>query len=145
MEFKPWFWVTVVVIVVVAAALIVAWLYPIKAVGTPVYAPQGQVVQGFPQELLIDSSGQVTHSYSIAYSSSTNQYTVGWQSAASPEALFSGYETYFTSKNWFILDEASSSPDVQSIYAVGSIGAVNFTAVASGTGSAASLSYVDNQ
>ena len=141
---KPWFWVSAVVILAAACLLTYAWLHPEMVAGVPSYAPQGQVVAGFPDILLLDSSARVTESYSIMYSSSTKQYTVQWESPAPPMSIAAGYALYFSSHGWNILTEASSSDgSLDGIYAVTSSSAVNFTATASGTGSAVVLSYLN--
>lgn len=109
---------------------------------TPVYAPTGQAVAGFPSALLIDSGASITKSYSLAYSLTTNQFTVEWNSSSSPQNLAIGYELYFSSNGWRIVTTSTSSPNFRSLYAVGPSGSLNFTASVQPGGSAVIASYV---
>lgn len=121
-----WVWVGVAV-VVIAVILFFVWKPQPYTPSTstpsttgnpaPVYAPQGQVVSGFPQQLLLDNSSQISSSYSISYSSSTNQYTAQWSSSTSLQDLYQTYKTYLQANGWTITNDMSSGPD-RGLYAV---------------------------
>jgi hypothetical protein len=127
---KFYVWVAIVVFLVLIVVIVV---WPRRA---------GQVVAGFPQGLLIDSTAKVSASYAINYSSSTNQYTAEWDSSAPPISVASMYSGYFSSHGWKIVNEERSSLDLQGIYAVSSTNAVNMTAAAEGSGSHVTVSYL---
>lgn len=125
-----WVWVGVAVVVLVVVIGIITWfvhrgqkpqLGPV-----PMHAPEGQVVAGFPQDLVMGaktaSSGAesffsgITNSYSIGYSSSTNQYTAEWTSSSTPAALYAKYQDYMTKNGWTVTNHADTTA-LKGIYA----------------------------
>jgi hypothetical protein len=84
---------------------------------TPTYAPKGQVVAGFPKELILDPDAQTSNSYAIKYSSSINQYTAEWSSKASMQSLFTKYQDYFKNNQWTITNTGASQPSFRGLYA----------------------------
>jgi hypothetical protein len=132
---------TVVILVIIFCVLWFSWLKPHASV-TPVFAPPGQVTAGFPKQYLIDSGASITQSYAINYSSSTNQYTVQWNSSSSALALAAGYDIYFQNAGWNIINESTSSQNFQSIYAVNASGSLNFVANQQGMDTAVVLTYL---
>lgn len=141
-----WVWVGVAV-VVIAVILFFVWKpTPSKAPSTtqamPQYAPQGQVVSGFPQKLILGTSPTVNSSYSIGYASSTNQYTAQWTSSSSVASMFSQYKTYLAANGWTISNQASVK-SAATIYATdASSDVLNLAVTAQGSGSQMILSYV---
>lgn len=134
-------WTVAIAVIVIAILLLIVLPRPSGGLGMPVYASQGQMVSGFPRTLLLDSTPQITQSYSISYPSSTNQYTVEWNSSAQPQSLIAGYLVYFSQYGWQIINQENTST-VDSIFASNSSGTVNLAVSPRGTGSAAVLSYV---
>jgi len=141
-----WQWVVGVLVLIVLAVLL--WWLPLRQIrqnsSAPVFAPTGSVTQGFPPSLLIDSTAKITQSYSIA-ASGAKQYTAVWNSSATPFGVAAAYRTYFAVNQWQIVNEASSSPDLQGIYAVNASASVNMVAAASNDGSGGSsvtISYL---
>lgn len=108
----------------------------------PAYVPQGQVVSGFPQTLILDPNAQVNSSYSINYSSSTNQYTAEWISSMSMAALFGKYKTYLSANGWSLTSQ-SSKPTLDGVYAADANGDVaNVAIFPQATGNEVVVTYV---
>ncbi len=159
-----WVWVGVVIVAIAAVWGGIYWFMHRSgqqaAAPVPVHAPEGQVVDGFPQNLILGSSATssasstggtpgilagITNSYSINYSSSTNQYTAEWVSASSTSALYTEYTDYVTKNGWTITNHVSS-PSLGAIYAVNASSSLNIviTPQSSGSnkGSKVSITYV---
>jgi hypothetical protein len=141
-ENQAWIWVGVVAVIVI---LVVAVVWKPKS-ATPVttgptHAPAGQIVAGFPQQLVLDSNAQVDTSYALNYASTT-QYTTQINSSSSVSTTFASYQKYFQSNGWTILNLSQSSPTVQGIYATNATAGVTVTIVAVGQGSQTTISYV---
>jgi hypothetical protein len=77
--------------------------------GVPVYAQSGQIVDGFPTQLILDKSAQIIGSYSICYSASSIQYTVAWNSSSSISTLDSAYKQYLSANGWPITNEITQN------------------------------------
>jgi hypothetical protein len=150
-----WVWIGVAVVVIVLVVAVVVWFInrgqaPQKG-PIPVHAAVGQVVAGFPQELILgtatsSSDGSVagvTNSYSINYSSSTNQYTAEWVSSSTPAALYTQYQNFMAQNGWTITNHADT-PTLKGVYAVNTstVATANVVIVLSGTGSKVTVSYV---
>ena len=119
---RIWAWVGGVV-VVIAIVTIIFWPShkssgPVSSNGpAPVYAPQGQLIPQFPKSLILDSSAQVSNSYSIGYSSTTNQYTAQFNSSSSMTMLYNNYKKYLTANGWAITNDITSNDSTRGIYA----------------------------
>lgn len=105
-----WAWVggAIVVIAVVAGAV---WhFYAKQAVTGPVavHAPAGQLISGFPVALILDGA-QVSNSYSINYSTSTNQYTAEYYSSSTVTTLYKDYQSYLPKNNWIETNVATAT------------------------------------
>ena len=137
-----WVWVGIAVVAIAAVWGGVSWMLrssaPKPAMIAPVHAPAGQVVAGFPQGLILGASAStspasagsasgssggspgilagITNSYSIHYSSSTNQYTAEWVSPSSTAALYAAYTAYVTKSGWTITKQADY-PTLKEIFA----------------------------
>lgn len=147
-----WAWIGGVIVVVVVIAG-VAWHVshnggansPSSTGPVAVHAPAGQLIAGFPPSLILDQAAQVNNSYSINYSSSTNQYTAEWISSSSLASLYAAYENYAQANNWAIVNQADY-PTLKGLYATNasSSAAINviITPAPQGSGSQVSISYV---
>ncbi|MDB4939636.1 MAG: hypothetical protein JWO40_61 [Candidatus Doudnabacteria bacterium] len=80
-------------------------------------APVGQVIVGFPRELLLDSKATPDQSYNMDYSKQ-NQYTVNLISAMSPKDLYGLYQSYFKTNGYNLVNQNHTSANLQSIYAI---------------------------
>ena len=142
---RIWVWVGIAV-VVIAVILVFVWKPSTKPASgpVPVFAPQGQLIPQFPKELILDPRAQVNSSYSIGYSSSTNQYTAEWVSSSSLATLDAGYKKYFVASGWTITNSntVTAASKLGVVYAATSTANVNVTMVAQGKGSEVTISYV---
>src|SRR5947207_2282416 len=86
-------------------------------VNPPVYAPPGQIINGFPLELILDSTPVVTSSYSITYSLNLIQYTVSWNSSGSVISLYNTYKQYLPANGWTIANDIATSLTFRGLYA----------------------------
>ncbi len=91
----------------------------------PVYAPQGQMIAGFPTGLILDHNVKATNSYAINYSSSTNLYVVQWDSSSSVAALYNAYLAYLPANGWTITNRFTDRPDLRGFYAVNNLTSAN--------------------
>jgi hypothetical protein len=119
---RIWAWVGVA-IVVIAVAVWAALQFKQKPVApvvtgpVPVFAPKGQLTPNFPKDLIIDSSAAIGGSYSINYSSSTNQYTAGYTSSSTVSTLYKDYQSYLTQHNWTVTGSLTTHPTFDAIAA----------------------------
>jgi hypothetical protein len=115
-----WVWVGIVVVVVIVAAWFI-WgsssRPPVASAPAPVYAPQGQLVAGFPSNLILDSNAAINGSYSINYSSSTNQYTAEYLSSSTVKALYGQYMAYLPKNGWTVEGSLTTRPTFDAITA----------------------------
>jgi hypothetical protein len=140
-----WAWVGVVVVVAIVAAWIV-WRpgssAPQPTAPVPVYAPQGQLVPDFPKGLILDSSAAISGSYSINYSSSTNQYTAEYNSSSTMASLYAKYKAYLPANGWAITNDISAYPGSEGLYASNASSDVAVAVVSQKTGSQVTITYV---
>ncbi|GAC1413561.1 MAG: hypothetical protein NVSMB66_5710 [Candidatus Doudnabacteria bacterium] len=80
-------------------------------------APQGQVVSGFPKELILDPKATTNQSYTVDYSKQ-NQYTVTLKSDMTPKAIFTAYSDYFKQNGYTVKNVNNALTTLTSIYAV---------------------------
>ncbi|HEX4104219.1 MAG TPA: hypothetical protein VHZ04_01940 [Candidatus Paceibacterota bacterium] len=106
----------------------------------PSYAPQGQLVTGFPQSLVLDKDPSFSQSYSVSYSASLDQYTAIWNSSSSPTTLFNAYKNYFTENGWTITNQQTSAA-VEGLYANNGSAVANAVFAAEGGGSQVTIGY----
>ena len=142
---KIWAWVGVAVVVIVVVLAVVWKFTPKHASGpVPVFAPQGQLTPNFPKGLILDNNAVIAGSYSINYSSSTNQYTAEYNSSDTVPALYKDYQTYFAANGWMVTNSSSikSASKIGVVIAATSSANVNVTLIAKGIGSQATISYV---
>ncbi len=142
-----WAWICGVIIVVALVAGVAWYFYSAtKSTTGPmaVHAPAGQLIPGFPQGLILDSAAQPDNSYSIGYSSSTNQYTAEWNSSSSLATLYAEYQSYAKMNGWTITNQADG-PTFKGIYATNasSSAAVNVVITSRADGSSeVTVSYI---
>lgn len=145
--------------IVVAAAVLAAIIWyaasrntaqppvaPEQATQTPgsvTYAPTGQLAPGFPRDLILDSHAAVSGSYSINYSSTTNQYTASWTSSSSMLSLYGAYKQYFSAKGWTITNDDTQYPNLRVLYATNGSSTASADIVKAGSGSQATVTYVE--
>ena len=137
----------VILIVVAAGLLIFAQIKHKKTAkvvppGTAVYAPAGQVVSGFPKELILEPNIQASQSYSINYASSTNLYTVQWNSTKPIADIYNEYLQYLQVNGWKITNKMTSNPTLRELYAVKPSAQANVSIVVKGTGSEITIGYL---
>jgi len=89
----------------------------------PTFAAQGQVAQGFPTSLILDSAALVGPSFSIDYSQA-NQYTAQYASTMSVATLFAKYKTYLAANGWTITNQKAKT-SFDSVYATNATSSVN--------------------
>jgi hypothetical protein len=68
---------------------------------TKQYVQTGQVVAGFPKELIFDAT-DVTQSYQIKYNSKLNQYTVQYESSEPYNVVLARTISYFKDNGYYI-------------------------------------------
>jgi len=108
----------------------------------PTYAPQGQVVAGFPQKLILDPGATVSNSYSLSYSANNNQYTAVWNSSSSMASLYSTYKNYFQNNGWTITNDFVSIPTVRGIAGKSGTNVASVVITAQNKGSQVTISYL---
>jgi len=145
---RVWVWVGVAVVVVAIVAWAV-WQFTPKKQQQPAspvvtFAPQGQLIPQFPKELILDGAAAVSGSYSINYSTSTNQYTAEYDSSSSLVTLYNDYQEYFGDNGWTITNSSGveSTSEIGAIFAATSSATVNTTIITKGNGSDVTISYV---
>lgn len=119
--------------------VVLGWL---REGGRVVYAPSGQVIFGFPLQLILDPTPTTTNGYSITYSSTAVQYTVAWNSTISMTSLYDTYKQYLPANGWTITNDITNYPTSRGLYAQNSSSTVAIAIVAQGSGSQVSLSYL---
>lgn len=90
-------------------------------------AEKGKVIEGFPKELVLNSNGTVTESYSIPYGESTEQFTVNFETSKSIAAEYEAYMT-FLEKNGYQIINKNLEANIGNIYATNTKADVNFVA-----------------
>jgi hypothetical protein len=146
---RIWVWVGVAV-VVIAVAVAFIWKpnfsKPATSTNTtppPVtYAAQGQIVPQFPKQLILDGLASVGSSYSIGYSSSTNQYTAVFNASTSMAILYYSYKQYFLANRYGIVNDITKYPTSRGLDAVNASSEVAVAIVQKGTGSQTTITYV---
>jgi len=140
-----WVWVGIVVVVMIVVAFFI-WrpgAKPQVASGpVPVYAPQGQLVPQFPPSLILGTSTIVNGSYAINYTSSTNQYTVEFNSSSSMASLYTSYKQYLSANGWTITNDITKYPTSRGLYASNTSSSVTVGIAQNNKGSQVTISYV---
>ncbi|MBU6447245.1 hypothetical protein KGQ24_00160 [Patescibacteria group bacterium] len=89
-------------------------------------APAGQVVSGFPTELILNKDAQTNQSYAISYPLQ-NQYSAEVKTNDTVASTYQAYLNYF-SKNGYQVINKNSQANIASIYALKSGDTVNVVA-----------------
>jgi len=134
-----------IAIAVVIVILLAFWWYlsstrPVP-MGTPAFAPSGQLTPGFPKGLVLDSLARVSQSYSINYSTSTNQYTVSFNSSSSVADIYNEYLAYLPANGWPITNKVTEYKNSRGLYAENASSVVSVAIVVQGSGSQVTVSY----
>lgn len=136
--------ITALVVVVLLLLVILAWWLIWGEYNAPhaAFAPTGQVVSGFPKELILDNAAVVGKSYAIGYAYNLNQYTASWTSSVSMDDLYSQYVNYFTSNGWTITNSSTNMSNFRGVYAKTSTADANVVMNAAQDGLKVTISYV---
>jgi hypothetical protein len=143
---KIWVWVGVAVVVIILVVWGVWKLQPHQQAMTnpvPVYAPQGQLVPNFPKNLILDSNAAISGSYSINYSSSTNQYTAEYDSSSTVTSLYNKYQSYLPQNGWTITGSLTTHPTFDVIAATQGNAQLQVVIDTENKGSQATITYVE--
>jgi hypothetical protein len=115
-------WATIVVviilIIIIVPMVIVKFSSKKPAVGMPVYAEKGQLIPQFPTALILDTSATVSDSYSINYSTTTNQYTAEYTSSNTVKSLYNEYQSYLSQNGWTVTGSLTTNPAFDAINAM---------------------------
>jgi hypothetical protein len=146
---KMWAWVGAAVVVVV---IVLAFVWKPNMnnpkgttptpVGTPVYAPQGQLIPQFPTQLILDSAASLNQSYSINYSSTTNHYTAEYNSSSSMASMYTKYKTYLPANGWVIANDMTLYSNSRGLYATNTSSGVEVAIDQIGKGSKVIITYL---
>jgi hypothetical protein len=132
------------VVIVVVIIVVAIWLAMSRPSAPRVtFAPQGQLIAGFPKDLLLDNAAIVGNSYTIDYTANLNQYTANWTSPSSTlDGLYNQYLNYFTKNGWTITNSTNTAV-FSGLYAVTSTADANVTMDDLGSGGLkVTVSYV---
>ena len=135
----------IVAIIIVVAILGVSWYFFGRSTSPhATFAPQGQVISGFPKTLILDNTAAIDNSYTIGYSANLNQYTANWTSASSSlDSLYGKYLSYFTQNGWTVTNSSTNITGFRGLYAVNPSADANVTMSDVGTGGLrVTVSYV---
>jgi hypothetical protein len=146
---KVWAWVGAVIFAGVVAVWVVSTqgapmttTPPAPSGPTPVYALQGQLTPQFPKDLVFGASAAINDSYSINYSTSTNQYTAEYNSSSTVTALYKQYTSYLPANGWKITGTLTTHPSFDMISAAQDNAQLQVVISTNGSGSQASITYV---
>jgi hypothetical protein len=141
---KIWVWVGVVVVVIILVVWGIWKLQPKPQVTGPVpaFAPQGQLVPNFPKGLILDNGAIINGSYSINYSSSTNQYTAEYDSSSTVTALYNNYQSYLPQNGWTITGSLATHPTFDAIAATQNNNQLQVVISTKNKGSQVTITYV---
>jgi ammonia channel protein AmtB len=136
--------VAITMIAIVVIALAISWWLFLGKYSSPntSFAPTGQLVSGFPKELILDNTALISNSYTIGYAYNLNQYTANWTSSSSLDSLYASYAGYFASHGWTITNSSTDTPDFRGIYAVTSSTDANVVMASEPSGLDVTVSYV---
>ena len=135
-------------VVIVGAIIFLAWMPSGRndlnsgAGPMPVYAPAGQTIPQFPQELILGKSPTIGQSFSIAYSTTTNQYTAQFSSDQNPGELAAAYMGYLQSHGWKTTLNKTATSELRSISASDAAANLLVAIVPQAKGSQATITYV---
>jgi len=111
MKLKENYISAVIIIIAVGASVLIFyfknWRGPAVSPGTPpkvVLAPKGSLAEGFPSELVLDTSAAIEESYSTNYDTGLSQKTAVFSSDKSIRDLFLLYRDYFIKAGWSLTE-----------------------------------------
>ncbi|OGY98991.1 MAG: hypothetical protein A2945_04065 [Candidatus Liptonbacteria bacterium RIFCSPLOWO2_01_FULL_52_25] len=109
---------------------------------TPTYAAKGEVVAGFPKELILDERASVAASYALHYEEKLNQYSTEFHSDRSMEELYDVYLAYFEGDGWTLVNAITKYPGSRGLYAKKSAADASVTILATDHSARVMVSYV---
>jgi len=81
-------------------------------------APKGEIIAGFPKELILDKAAEVGSSYSLSYNANLNQYSASYNSALSMNKLYGQYKSYYEDNGWTITNDIAKYQSSRGLYAM---------------------------
>lgn len=109
--------VLVILLAVVVIAGIAAGLYLKKTKGpSKEVAQNGEIVKGFPKDMVLDSKGSANESYAVAYANNAQQYTVQFKSDKSVAQVYNDYIKFLDAKGYQFLNR-NQNLTIGNIYA----------------------------
>lgn len=138
-------WSVVIAAVIIVAALVV-FSYVLKpSEPRAAHAPKGEIVAGFPRELILDDEALIGNSYSIEYNENINQYAATFSSARPMEDLLGQYKSYLVGEGWSITNEINKYPNSRGIYARKGNQDVNVVIADQGSSREVMVSYLERE
>ncbi len=136
--------VAIISAVVIIVVLALIWWLVWGEYNAPraAFAPSGQLVSGFPKELILDQTALISKSYTIGYAYNLNQYTASWTSSSSLDGLYDQYIGYFASHGWTVTNSSTNIAAFRGIYAVTSTADTNVVMTSGQQGLKVTVSYV---
>jgi hypothetical protein len=130
------------VVVIIVLAFIWWFMWGEYRAPRAAFAPSGQLISGFPKELILDQSALIGKSYTIGYAYNLNQYTANWTSNSSLGDLYGQYVSYFASHGWTVTNSSTNIAAFRGIYAVTSTADTNVVMTSGQQGLKVTVSYV---
>ncbi len=145
---KKTLWSILVGVVILGGLLIYVFTgnrHPVQNGNTqPTYAPKGELVSGFPSNLLLDSSAPITQSYSMHYPSGAVQYTAEYQTARDAVSVIAGYQTHLGAMGWNVRINSAVQTKAIGLSGATSTASILVTAAQMPQGSDVTVSYTLN-
>ena len=110
-------------------------------------APDGEIINGFPRELILEEDITTDESYSIAYADENmSQPVVSFHSKKSLAENITGYRVYLETNGWNITHQADADEAPSTFfYAYKENAETNITFVTDASGITVTISYVLHQ
>ena len=89
-----------------------------QIIGQPIEAASGELIQGFPRDLILDKQGTVVSSSVTPYEENHKQYTATYTTSRTVEQEYNNFVTYLE-KNKFKVTKKEMNQGVGGIYAEG--------------------------
>jgi hypothetical protein len=131
------------IILVVLVAIVGGYLlFRSKQSYTTIQAPSGEVVAGFPKELIVEKGVTIQDSYSLAYAAGLNQPVVTYVSNWPMIQNVAQFGAYLRNNGWTITHEADPLAKNTFYYATKDNSDVNITLADSGRAKAPVLTML---
>ncbi len=92
--------------------------------GTKKDAPKGELISGFPSDLVMENSPSIQSSYSVQYDANTKQYTATYELTKPIPEVYNSYLDYL-GKNKYRIVNKNSTAAVSNIYATSDLADIN--------------------